>query len=99
MRLKEPSTLEMQSARSPAKELSGFIHERVRKRTGVGIERRRFEPKSPPRIAPPGNHREDFAQDFFRLDCLEAKARCGGQRARNARFFLIFGNGSLVHSD
>ena len=84
---------------SPAEELPGFIDERMLEGTGVSIKRQCLEPKSSSRISPAGNRREHFAEDFLRLGGLQAKAWRGGQRTLNGRFFLVFGDGSLVHAD
>ena len=89
----------MPLATSAAKELLGFIHDRMFDRTGVGIESTCLEAESPPPISPAGNRRETFGEDFLRLCHHEAKARRCGQRASDSGLLLIFGDSSLVDAD
>ena len=59
----------------------GFIHERMLKGAGVGVQSGCFKVELPPGFAPAGNRRENFPENFLRLGCREPKARRGGQRA------------------
>lgn len=85
--------------RSLAKELPGFLHERLLERTGVSIKRRCFEPESFARSLPTGNRHEYLPEDAPRLSRPETKAWRDIQRALNGRFCLVFGDGSLVHAN
>ena len=48
-----------------AKELPGFIHKRMFKGAGIGVQSGGFEAELPPGFAPAGNRRENFTEDFL----------------------------------
>ena len=78
-----------------AGQLSGFVHKRVFKGAGVGVQGGCFETQLPSGFAPGRNNREEFVENFLRLRRREAKARRSGQRPGDGRLFLIFRDGSV----
>ena len=78
---------------------SGFIQERMFKGTGVGVEGGCFEAELASGFAPAGNSRKNLTENLFRFRGLETKARRGGERTRDGRNFLIFGNGGFADAN
>lgn len=58
-------------------------------RTGISIERQCSEPESFPRGSPARNRHEYLAEDLFRLESVETKARRRGQRTCGVSVVLM----------
>ena len=78
---------------------SGFINQWMLEGSGVVVQDGCFEVELSSGLAPAGNSRENFAEIFFCLGRLEAKARRGGECAGDGWFFLIFRDGGFAHAD
>ncbi len=73
-------------------ETSGFIHDRMIKSRGVGVESLGLQGELAACLSPCRNRRKNFAQNGFGGVGFEAEAWRSGHRSGDGGLFLLVGN-------